>query len=155
MQKKYSLLELISVTTLVSFFIILALVNALPAASKAREQAFRVEATKIVESTEKTIEKINNKEFEIEENDEYCKIDNKYCLTINSLIETNNYENVNSNYNGKVIVYLDKDNTQYEVYIKKGNEFKIIGGFRNNYKEHGVLSIQSWNEDYEKCTCQN
>lgn len=153
MKKRFSLLELIAVNIFISFLIIVALMNVLPASSKAREQAFRVEATKIVESAEKTIEKTNNKELKIEENDEYCKLDNKYCLTINSLIATNNYEYVNSNYKGKVIVTLDKNNTQYEVYIKKGNEFKIIGGFRNNYKEHGVLSIQSWNEDYEKCMC--
>ena len=155
MKRKFSLLELIAITIIVSFFIVLALVSALPAASKAREQAFRVESTKIVESAESAVKKISNKELEIEESDNYCRKDNKYCLTIRALIDTNNYDSVNSNYSGKVIVYLADNNTKYEVYIKKANEFKIIGGFRNNYKEHGVLSIQNWNEDYEKCICEN
>ncbi len=152
MEKKFSFVELISLIVIIAVVVMFAISCALPKTREARESAFRLEATKMVAAAEKAV--FNNKEgkLKIENNKNSYKSDDIYCFTVKDLMDRELYSGNKKYYSGKVLIdYTDKDDPQYTVYFKKNDEFKIIGGFRKDYSDYGVLSVQTWNEDYESC----
>ena len=154
MEKRFTFIELISLIIIIAFIVIIAISCALPKTDEAREKAFRVEATKIVEAAEQAVNKSKEGSLEINNDAKSCKKNNMYCFSVSELINKQLYSGSSSNYSGKIIIdYEDENKPGYSVYFKKNDEFKIIGGFRSSYIDFGVLSVQMWNDDYETCNC--
>ena len=144
--KNNNLPLLISVVVLVFLMVLVGISSSLTLHST-REEAFRVEANKILASSKKALKKV-----EILQNEENCKIDdNRYCFTVGNLIDNKLYAGDSDKYIGKVI--YDKKNNSYELYLKKNDEFKIISGSSTDYTKSGILAIEEWKENYRICEC--
>ena len=154
MERKFSKITLLSIIVILVIVIIGILTISLNDSLDVREKAFRVESTKIVKSAEEAINKYNNGSITVNNNDSSCKINSKYCFTIAELVNLGIYSNSNSGYSGKIEIYENGDAANYSVYVRKGNEFKIIGGFRRDYTKYGVLSPENWKDEYESCSCE-
>ena len=147
MNKKNQLPLLISVVIIVFMFVLVGISSALTLTTN-REKAFRTEANKILKaSVDASKRKIKTKNTA-----EACKIDNdRVCYTVKYLIDNDLYDGDINKYSGKVI--YDSKNESYELYLKKTDEFRIIGGSSNDYNKVGILARESWQEDYTICTC--
>lgn len=144
--KNNNLPLLISVVVLVFLMVLVGISSSLTLHST-REEAFRVEANKILASSKKAVKKV-----EILDNEDNCKIDdNRYCFTVENLIDNKLYAGDSDKYIGKVI--YDKKNNSYELYLKKNDEFKIIAGSSTDYTKSGILAIEEWKENYRICEC--
>ena len=151
---KFTLIELIAVVVLLGMSIIIMSTITLPKMTNSREKAFRVETTKIVKATEKAIKDYKLSKFVVQNNSDSCAIDERYCFSIKELVNLRYYDGNINHYSGKIEAYKSDDKLSYSVYVKKNDEFKIIAGYREDYTENGLLSIESWNEDYEECNCE-
>ena len=141
--KNNNLPLLISIVVLVFLMVLVGISSSLTLHST-REEAFRVEANKILASSKKAVKKV-----EILDN---CKIDDdRYCFTVGNLIDNKLYVGDSDKYIGKVI--YDKKNNSYELYLKKNDEFKIIAGSSTDYTKSGILAIEEWKENYRICEC--
>ena len=147
------LLSLVSIVVVFFVAIIVLLSLSINKASEVREQAFRKEATNVVESANKAIKKYNENTLTFTNNENVCKKDKVFCFTVKYLIDNKLYDGNENMFSGKIEIDTSKNDSAYSVYFKKGDEFKIIGGFRSDYTKHGTLSIATWNSDYETCTC--
>lgn len=144
--KNNNLPLLISIVVLVFLMVLVGISSSLTLHST-REEAFRVEANKILASSKKAVKKV-----EILDNEDNCKIDdNRYCFTVKNLIDNKLYAGDSDKYIGKVI--YDKKNNSYELYLKKNDEFKIIAGSSTDYTKSGILAIEEWKENYRICEC--
>ncbi len=148
-------IKLIGIIIILLLIVVIGLLY-MPRMTDVREKAFRVEATRIVDSSKIAMQKFNNKEIELKNNEKSCHIKNTYCFTISELKDLGIYKADNDNYVGKIIVdYENKlDNPQYYLYLKKSADLKIIGGFREDYINMGTLAFDSWLDEYEVCECE-
>jgi hypothetical protein len=127
----------------------------MPRMEEAREKAFRVEATRIVDSAKVAINNYSNGSVALKNNSASCKINNTYCFTVSELKKLNVYKSDNEDYAGKVIIDASNPNKPlYYLYLRKSADLKIIGGIREDYINMGVLAIEAWNDDYEVCNCE-
>ena len=150
---KFTLFELIAIICLLASAIITTTVT-FPKFSRSREQAFRVEATRIVENTEEAIAKYKDKKLQIKNDENSCVVGEKYCFSVNELINQKLYKEKKKTFSGKVEIDFSENEPTYNVFFKKNDEFKIIKGFRKSYLDHGLLSDEVWLEEYEKCNCE-
>ena len=134
MNKKNQLPLLISVVIIVFMFVLVGISSALTLNTN-REKAFRTEANKVLKASVDA----SKRKIKIENTTEACKVDNDL------------YDGDINKYSGKVI--YDSKNKSYELYFKKADEFRIIGGSSNDYNKVGILARESWQEDYTICTC--
>ena len=152
----FNITKLLAIIIVLLIVILVAATITLPSASKAREKAFRLEATNAVEGAENAIKKYKDNELTINNDTNSCRDTIKYCFTVKELSRLDLYKGDSSKFKGKIEIYYDDEsNHEYNVFFRKNDEFRIIGGFRKSYTEFGVLSIQMWNEDYEACNCEN
>ena len=153
--KKKSPLQTAYIIVLAVVFIVVGATVTLPRMSKARENAFRVEATRVIESATKALEKANDKELQITNSDNMCQVGNRVCFTVKELITLGLYDGKEKDYSGRVDMDVSNpERVQYALFFKKNDEFKIIGGIMKNYTTNGHLSRYAWNDEFEKCTCE-
>ena len=140
---------------IILLLVIIIAILAMPKMEEAREKAFRVEATRIVDSSKVAMKNYGNGKIALKNNSSSCKINNTYCFTISELKKLNVYKSESDEYVGKVIIDVSNENKPiYNLYLKKSVDLKIIGGFREDYINMGVLAIESWEDDYEVCNCE-
>lgn len=152
--KGFTLIELLAVIIVLAIVMVLAATTVLPYMSTAREDAFRLEATNVITSAQNAIDLYNLKEIKLKNNENSCKKDNTICFSVSELIDLGIYEGDKNVYSGSVIVDLTNSKIpSYTLYLKKNDEFKIVGGTHKNYKDNGVMSSENWSENYEKCSC--
>lgn len=150
---KFDLFELFAIICLLASLIITVTVT-IPKFTRSREDAFRVEATRVIENTEEAIQRINNKKLSIENDSNSCQNEKKYCFTVKKLIELELYDGNPKHFSGKVEIDYTDTEPAYTVFFKKNDEFKIIYGFRKSYIDFGQLSNDPWEEEYEICNCE-
>lgn len=147
-------LKLIGVIIVLLLVIIIGLLS-MPRMEEAREKAFRIEATRIIDSSKLLLKNYNGKKYVLKNNYLSCRKDNEICFNIEELKNTNLYKSGSDDYVGKVVIDLsDSSNQQFYLYLKKSYDLKIIAGFREDYVTMGTLSIEEWKEDYETCNCE-
>ena len=157
MEKKAnsSLIKPMYVLLLIIVFILIGSTVMLPRMNKAREDAFRVEATKVIKSASEALKKVQKSELQMVNNDKMCQIGNKMCFTVKELIRLGLYDGKESDYSGRVDLDItNSEKTQYGLYFRKNDEFKIIGGIMKDYTTNGILSKDSWKQEFDKCTCE-
>ena len=143
----------------VSFIIVLLIVIicllSIPNMKDAREKAFRIEATKIVDASKDTMSLILKRKAEIGNDSNSCQNGAFFCMNISKLKEYGTYIPDSDNYVGKVEVdYSSADNPVYILYLKKSADLKIIKGTRGDYINMGYISTLPWEEKYETCKCE-
>lgn len=151
--KGLTLIEIVSIIVVLAAVIIIAATITLPKMSTARDQAFRLEATKMVEASKEAIKRVEKEEINVSNNEESCHYENKYCFTVKYLSDNNLYIDNNKGYTGKIEVVTDSGKPMYILYFKKNDEFKIIGGTREHYENDKIITADMWQEEYEKCNC--
>ena len=147
--------KLVGIIIILLLIVVIGLLY-MPRMTDVREKAFRVEATRIVDSSKVAMQKFNDKEIELKNNNQSCHAKNIFCFTVSELKDLGVYKSESEAYVGKIIVdYENKlDNPQYYLYFKKSADLKIIGGFREDYINMGTLSFDSWLDEYEVCKCE-
>ena len=156
MKHKITMIEFLAIIVVFAFVLILIGVLFMPNTKETREKAFRVEATKVIESGLKAVNESKNNKIEIKNNEKSMLNGNKYCFTIEELIDLKIYSGKKENYSGKVLVDLTNESRpQYSLFLKKNDEFKIIGGIMSDYNTNGVMSILPWNDDYSRCSIED
>ncbi len=147
----FKLLGIIIVLLLV---IIIALL-CMPRMEEAREKAFRVEATRIIDGAKTATKDYTNGKINLNSNSSSCKKNNEICFKISELNNLKYYKSSSSDYVGKVVIDIsDTNNVIYYLYLKKSADLRIIGGFREDYVNMGTLAIEDWEEEYETCNCE-
>lgn len=142
------IVKLLAIIVILLVFI-LALVGTSLTLSSSREDAFRTEANKILDATSIVI----SDNLELTNDAKSCKVDDSsYCITVDYLTDNKLYSEGDNTYTGKVIYNIEKET--HELYLKKNDEFKIIGGLSKNYNKSGTLSYEEWLEEYSICECE-
>jgi len=156
-KKGFTLIELLAVIVVLAIVMVLATTTILPYMSSAREDAFRLEATNVVKAAEHAIELSNLGELKKIDDDEDCSVGQySRCFTIDRLVEYGVYESESDAYSGTIIVNQENPTKlQYTLFLKKNDEFKIIGGTHKDYKNNGIMSEDTWKAEYESCSCNN
>lgn len=150
-KKEGELIKLIAIIVILLTFIVIAIGSVLQLSSS-REDAFRTEANKVLKASDKAIDKIVDGKLQLTNDKDSCKIDeSRYCFSVDYLLNNKLYSNDSNSYIGKVIT-SDKTKDK-ELYLKKNDEFKIIGGSSTNYKRSGTLSLFEWKENHSICEC--
>lgn len=127
----------------------------MPQMNSARENAFKIEALTILESSKSTINKlIKSSEISVNNNTSSCKKDNTYCFSLNELKKLGLYKSGNESYIGKVEIDLvDVDNPQYILYLKKSEDLKMMFASTKNFANMASVPVINWTEEYELCNC--
>ena len=157
-KKGFTLIELLAVIVVLAIVMVLAVTTVLPYMNNAREEAFRIEATSLVDAAEKAKDLYTLNQVTIENsatNVDSCSSTNKICFTVKKLIDLGIYEGDVNSYSGKVeITNISSKTPTYTSSIKKNNEFKIIAGTAKDYTNKDTsLSTAEWKDEYAKCTC--
>ena len=146
--------KLISVIIVLLLIVIIGILT-MPRMEEAREKAFRVEATRIIDAAKRTFKDYNSGKINLKNNSTSCKKNNEICFKISELSNLKYYKASSSDYIGKVVIDAsDNNNVMYYLYLKKSADLRIIGGFREDYVNMGTLSIEDWEEEYETCNCE-
>lgn len=146
-------IKLIGITIVLLLIVIIALL-AMPRMNEAREKAFRVEATRVVDAAKVAIKQYDNGKFKLSDNSLSCRKGTNYCFTISELEKLGFYKSSNDDYVGKVVIDVANTTPQYYLYLKRSTDLKIIGGFREDYINMGTISIEMWEDSYETCNCE-
>ncbi len=152
--KGFTLIELLAVIVVLAIVTVLATTTVLPYMSTAREDSFRIEATNAVSAAESAYDLSNIGQVDIKASGASCKSTNKVCFTIAELYDLGIYKGDKETFSGKVEIDITNSKTpRFTLWLKKNDEFKIIGGTNRNYKDDGELSTDAWNDNYATCTC--
>lgn len=152
----FTLIELLAVIIVLAIVTVLGATTVLPYMSKARENAFRIEATEIVNSAKEALHLYDLSQIKLKNNTASCKKanTNEYCFTVAELINLGIYDGDAGTFSGKIEANLVNSTAPiYTLYFKKNDEFKIIGENRENYKDYGNLSLATWEDEYSACNC--
>ncbi len=159
--KGFTLIELLAVIVVLAIVTVIATRSVLPYMSSAREDAFGIEATDVVESTNDAIDLYNLNKIKLNETEKKsCKKDNTICFTVEELITLGLYEGDKDTYKGKIIVDITNSaSPKYIVYLQKGSEFSINGSSNTDYvnKKDDIKSGGFANDkvtEYTTCTCE-
>lgn len=145
---KKNIVLIIIIIIIVTFIILSQVVSSF---SDTRKDAFKIEASNIIDKAKKYFESNDI------ESDGFCKLQNKYCVTVDKLIKDGAYvANSDNSYIGKV--EYDVFNQQYVLFLQKGAEYYIEGKHFTDYKKEKINSIEegSWedkNNTYTVCNC--
>jgi hypothetical protein len=150
-KKQISIIKLLTICLL---FLIIIIFFVLIENNKARENAFRAEASKVINAATEAVSKVNNENLVFSEENTSCRYNQLFCFTIEDLIKMGLYDGDEKQYSGKVLVNaVDPYNVSYNLYFKKNNEFKIVRGPHKDYSGKGVVNPEPWKEEYSICTC--
>ncbi|MBQ7031160.1 MAG: type II secretion system protein [Bacilli bacterium] len=157
-RKGFTLIELLAVIVVLAIVMVLATTTVLPYMTKAREKAFRIEATSVVQAAKNAYDLYNLNQIKLYENNApSCRNGGWVCFTVEELINLGLYTGDKNEYSGSVYINdrYDKINPEYELYLKKGNEYAIIGQTEENYNEYGTLdSVEDWEDRFSStCNC--
>lgn len=149
--KLFNKKNIILIAIIVILIIFIIITEVVSSFSNTRKDAFKIETSNIID--------VAKKYFESHEGNDtsYCKLQNKYCVTIEKLIKDGAYNtNSNNSYIGKI--EYDVFNGQYVVFLQKGAEYYIEGKHFTDYKKEKINSIEegSWedtNNTYTLCNC--
>ena len=152
-KKGFTLIELLAVIVVLTIITLIGFTTMSTYTKKAREDAFRIEATEIVNGVKDAVSLHDINKINIKNDNASCQKSgsDKYCFTIAELIKLGIYDGNSEMFTGKVLA--NSEDSSYTLYLKKGNEFKIIGGFREDYKNYGTLSLEPWKDEYSSCDC--
>ena len=154
-KKGFTLIELLAVILILAIVTLIGFTTMSTYTKSAREDAFRIEATEVVKGAKDALDLYNLNKISLKNNEASCKkSSNEYCFTVAELINLGIYDGDSETFTGKVIISLNDNAATYTLFFKKANEFKIINGFREDYKNYGTLSLEPWEEEYNKCICE-
>lgn len=156
----FTLIELLAVIVILAIVTVIATRSILPFMSSARIDAFGIEATDVVESTNDAIDLYNLNKIKLNGN-KSCVKNKVFCFTVEELIDLGIYEGSKETYKGKIIVDTSNaSSSKYTVYIQKGAEFKIVGKSETDYvnNKDGNIEEGGFNDseaaEYTTCTCE-
>ena len=154
----FTLIELLAVIVVLAIVMVLATTTVLPYMTKAREKAFRIDATSVVSAAKNAYDLLNLNQITLYENNApSCRNGGWVCFTIEELINLGLYTGDKNVYSGMIYIRdrYDKINPTYELYLKKGNEYAIIGQTEENYNDYGNLdNIEDWEDRFSSsCNC--
>ena len=158
-RKGFTLIELLAVIVVLAIVMVLATTTVLPYMTKAREKAFRIEATSVVQAAKNAYDLYNLNQIKLYDNNApSCKNSAWICFTVEELIDLGIYTGDKNEYKGMVYIHNGGDykiNPVYELYLKKGNEYAIIGQIKENYNDSGEIDdIADWDDSYSSsCNC--
>lgn len=152
----FTLVELLAVIVVLAIVTIIATQSILPLIGDARPDAFRVEATEVINITEDVVQLYFLGNFSLSNNNSSCIKDNEICITVEELINKGLYEDKSNAFSGKVLVDItDKAKPEYTLYLQKGAEFSIVGGTKKDYTNSEIVEggFTSNVEEYTTCNC--
>ncbi len=146
-------MELLAVIVVLAIVAVIGTTTVLPLLSDSQEQAFRVEATSAVKSAEEANNLVTLGKRSYANDTNSCKVGNKICLTIDTLIDWGTYTGEKGSYKGKV--EYDTSTNVYTLYFYKNAEYTFINTQGKNYNNEDIeiSNSASWQESYEKCSC--
>ena len=154
----FTLIELLAVIVVLAIVTVIATQSILPYMSSARSDAFRIEASHVINASEDAVTFLNMGTIDLKNNTASCKSGNVVCFTISELINLGLYDGEANTYKGKVLI--DVSNTAkptYTLYLQKGAEFNITGGTDKDYVNNGTINDGGWTdtdfETYTTCSC--
>lgn len=157
--KGFTLIELLAVIVVLAIVTVIATRSVLPYMSSAREDAFGIEATDVVESTNDAIDLYNLNKIKLKDK-KSCVKGNVFCFTVEELVDLGIYSGDKDTYKGKIIVDITNSaSPKYTVYLQKGSEFSINGSNDTDYvnKKDGIVNGGFANDkvdEYTTCTCE-
>lgn len=154
-KRGFTLVELLAVIVVLAVVMVLATTTILPYMSTAREDAFRIEATYIVQAGENALNVLNLGQINVDGDENSCVKGKTYCFTVKALVDKGLYDADNDNYVGKLIIGADDPkNVSYTLWLNKVGNFNIIEGTATDYNQKNVpITNGTWSESYEKCEC--
>ena len=155
-KKGFTLIELLAVIVILAIITVIGITTILPYMQDARERAFKIEATNVVNAAKKAMDLISLDQLSVDSTGtESCKnaAGTTYCFTVEKLINLGIYTTGDKNaFSGKIIV-TPSNASPYNLYLKKNDEFKITGSTFENYTDINLPSSGDWASAYESCTC--
>ena len=157
----FTLIELLAVIVVLAIVMVLATTTVLPYMTEARESAFRIEATTVIDSAESAKDLYTLGKVKINNDSDSCvdATTKKMCFTVDELITLGIYDGNKDDFDGKVLIENYNTNTpSYTLNLKKNSEFAIIGGtvkdYSNNTTEGGALGVvANWADANATCSC--
>jgi len=146
-KKGFTLIELLAVIVVLAIVTVIATQSILPFMSNARPDAFRVEATELMNGAENAIELYSLGEIDLKNNTASCKKGNEICFTVKELIDLGIYKDKTGTFSGKVLIDItNKTSPSYKLYFQKGAEFNITGGTETDYVNNGTINDGGWSD---------
>lgn len=139
-KKGFTLIELLAVIVVLGVIMVIAVSSVLPMAHQSREQAFRIEATAIVEASETVKELLNLKQINLSttpSKDNYVD-ENGFCITVENLKELGYYTDKDTDLKGEI--YYSYEDQKYTLFLQKGVEFSIVDGQQIDYRNAGNVN---------------
>lgn len=154
----FTLIELLAVIVVLSIVTVIATQSILPFMSNARPDAFRIEASNVINSSQDAISFYNLGKITLDNNANSCKKGNVVCFTIAELIDLGLYKGDKDIYKGKVLIDVTTATSPtYTLYLQKGAEFNIKGGTETDYVDNGTINNGGWTDaeltEYTACDC--
>lgn len=156
--KGFTLIELLAVIVVLAIVMVLATTTVLPLMTTARENAFRIEATDVLNAAEaaKDLYYLGELKFGTTsaEKQSKCMNTTKMCFTVDSLIDLSIYKTEKGTFTGKVEIDItDPKKPVFTLYFQKGDEFRFVGLKYNSYKDDGTINNDTWKAAYNTCSC--
>jgi len=152
--KGFTLIELLAVIVVLAIVMVLATTTVLPYMSDARQNAFKIEASNVISAVDNAKDLYNIGKIKMNSNAKIsCATATKICFNVDELINLGIYEGDKNSYDGKITVAnYNTPTPTYELYLKKNDEFKILGGTLKDYT-NASLSTGDWAASYTECSC--
>lgn len=156
--KGFTLIELLAVIVVLAIVTVIASSSILPYMSNARPDAFKVEATNVINSAKSVMDLYNMNEISLKGNTSSCKKDNVICFTVQELIDLGIYKDKTGAFSGKVLIDItNQTSPSYTLYLQKGAEFNITGGTSTDYVNSGTINDGGWSDSdattNSTCSC--
>ena len=157
--KGFTLIELLAVIVVLAIVTVIATQSILPFMSSARIDAFAIEATSVINSSEDALSFYNLGKVKLDGNTNSCRSGNVVCFTVAELIDLGLYEGDKDVYKGKVLIDVTNSAVpSYTLYLQKGAEFSIVGSDTTDFTNDGAdivdggFASDKVNE-YTTCSC--
>ena len=158
-KKGFTLIELLAVIVVLAIVSVIATTLVVRYMSNAKMDTFAVEASNVIASAKNAVSMNELNKLEIENNDNSCKIGNRMCFTIDTLIELGIFKGNKEVYDGKVNIDIsDKQNLKYKLFLEKKDEFNIVDSNVIDYsKNKDTINKGNFSgeeiEEYTICSC--
>ncbi len=150
-KKGFTLIELLAVIVILAIVTVIGVTTILPYMQNARRDAFNVEATEVVKAAREAVSLDGLGKITFTTDKSYHS-GSEYCFTVEELANLGIYDGNTSAYSGKVLVNTSTNAYTFTLNLKKNDEFKIIGGTREDYTGFTAFSTATWTAStHAKC----
>ena len=158
-KKGFTLIELLAVIFILGIVSVIATTLVVRYISNTKIDSFAVEASNVIAGAKNAVQMSDLNKLDIGNDEESCKIGNRMCFTIDTLIELGVFKGNKEVYDGKVNIDIsDKQNLKYKLYLEKKNEFNVVDSNVVDYsKNKDVINKGNFSgeeiEEYTICSC--